>query len=216
MNANFPSANAPIKLFGLSVSGHAHRAELMLALLGLPYEKVDVDLMNGAHKADDFLAKNPFGQVPVIDDNGQLISDSTAILVYLVKKYGDGHAWIPDEPVAAAEVQRWLSVASGEVVRGPGTARLVKLFGLPLDYDKARETAEGLFGVMEPVLATRDFLAGDAITIADIAGYTYISHAPEGGISLEPYPGIRAWLARVEAQPGFVGMVRSPEPEAAA
>ena len=105
MNTNFPSGNAPIKLFGLSVSGHAHRAELMLALLDLPYEKVDVDLMNGAHKADDFLALNPFGQIPVIDDNGQLISDSTAILVYLAKKYGGEHAWIPNDPVGAADVQ---------------------------------------------------------------------------------------------------------------
>lgn len=216
MNTNFPSGSPPIKLFGLPVSGHAHRAELMLALLDLPYEKVDMDLMNGAHKTDDFLAKNPFGQVPVIDDGGQLISDSTAILVYLAKKYGGGHAWIPDDPVGAAEVQRWLSVASNEVFRGPNTARLVKLFGMPLDYDKAKETTEGLFAVMETALAKRNFLAGDAITIADVAGYTYISHVPEGGVSLDPYPGIKAWLARIEAQPGFVGMVRSPEPEAAA
>lgn len=216
MNTNFPSGNSPIKLYGLSVSGHAHRAELMLALLGLPYEKVDVDLMNGAHKAEDFLALNPFGQIPVIDDNGQLISDSTAILVYLAKKYGGDHAWMPDDPVGAADVQRWLSVASGEVFRGPNSARLVKLFGRPLDYERAKETTEGLFAIMEPALAKRDYLAGEAITVADIACYTYISHVPEGGISLDPYPNIKAWLARIEAQPGFVGMVRSPEPEQAA
>ena len=92
----------------------------------------------------------------------------------------------------------------------------MKLFGLPLDYEKAKETTEGLFAIMEPALAKRDYLAGDAITIADIACYTYISHVPEGGISLDHYPGIKAWLARIEAQPGFVGMVRSPEPEQAA
>lgn len=216
MNATASGADrTPIKLYGLPVSGHSHRVELLLAFLGLPYEKVDVDLMNGAHKAPDFLKLNPFGQIPVIDDDGQLVSDSTSILVYLAKKYDAGQDWLPEDPLKAAEVQRWLSVASGEVFRGPNTARLVKLFGMPFDYDTAKTKTEELFAVMDSLLAERDFLAGDKITIADLACYTYISHVPEGGISLEPYPGIRGWLGRIEAHPGFVGMVRSPEPAAA-
>lgn len=215
MNKHFPASSKPVKLYGLPVSGHSHRAELMMAFLDVPYEKIDVDLMNGAHKAPDFLNLNLFGQIPVIDDNGDIVSDSNAILVYLAKKYDKEHGWLPEDPLAAARVQRWLSVAANEVAAGPGAARLVKLFGLPLDYEVATTKAANLFATMEPHLQSHEFLAGDTISIADVAGYTYISHAPEGGVSLEPYPAIRAWLARIEAQPRFVGMVRSPEPEAA-
>lgn len=215
MNKHFPASSKPVKLYGLPVSGHSHRAELMMAFLDVPYEKIDVDLMNGAHKAPDFLNLNLFGQIPVIDDNGDIVSDSNAILVYLAKKYDKEYAWLPEDPLAAARVQRWLSVAANEVAAGPGAARLVKLFGLPLDYEVATTKAANLFATMEPHLQSHEFLAGDTISIADVAGYTYISHAPEGGVSLESYPAIRAWLARIEAQPRFVGMVRSPEPEAA-
>lgn len=215
MNKLFPGSNKPVKLYGLPVSGHSHRAELMMAFLDVPYEKVDVDLMNAAHKAPDFLNLNLFGQIPVIDDNGTVVSDSTAILVYLARKYDKDHAWLPEDPLAAARVQRWLSVASNEVAAGPGAARLIKLFGLPLDYEVAKAKTEHLFATMEPYLQSNDYLANNSISIADVAGYTYISHAPEGGVSLEPYPAIRAWLARIEAHPGFVGMVRSPEPETA-
>lgn len=97
----------PIKLYNFPKSGHAHRIELMLSLLNLPTELVFVDLAKGAHKQPDFLALNPFGQVPVIDDNGTVIADSNAILVYLAKKYDNG-TWLPEEPAAAARVQRWL------------------------------------------------------------------------------------------------------------
>ncbi|MBW6393265.1 glutathione S-transferase family protein [Billgrantia antri] len=215
MNPNFPAQAAPIKLYRHPKSGHSHRVELMMALLDLPYETVDIDLVNGAHKAPEFLAISPFGQVPVIDDNGVMLSDSNAILVYLVKSYPTGHDWLPESPAGAAEVQRWLSVAAGEIARGPCAARLVTVFGAALDHEGAQAAAHRLLAQMEPILERRDFLAGPAITIADVAGYSYIAHAPEGGVSLEAYPSIRAWLARIEAQQGFVGMVRTPLPETA-
>ncbi len=215
MNTKFSATDTPIKLYRSPMSGHCHRVELMMAFLDIPYTTVDLDMMNGAHKAPEFLELSPFGQVPAIDDNGVILSDSNAILVYLVQKYGTEHAWMPADPVDAAEVQRWLSVAAGDIFAGPCVARLVKLFGMPFDYDTAKAKTINLFGVLEPMLADRDFLAGSVITIADVAGYSYISHAPEGGIGLDAYPAIQAWLSRVEAHPGFVGMVRSPVPEAA-
>ncbi|MDX5379505.1 MAG: glutathione S-transferase N-terminal domain-containing protein, partial [Halomonas sp.] len=98
MNPNFPAQAAPIKLYRHPKSGHSHRVELMMALLDLPYETVDIDLVNGAHKAPEFLAISPFGQVPAIDDNGVMLSDSNAILVYLVKSYPTGHDWLPESP----------------------------------------------------------------------------------------------------------------------
>ncbi|GEA03643.1 glutathione S-transferase [Alteromonas sp. KUL17] len=211
MDNNFPADHAPIKLYRNPLSGHCHRVELMLSLLGLPYENIDLDMANGAHKSPEYLKISPFGQVPAIDDNGYTMSDSNAIITYLVKRYSGNDAWLPEEPAQAAEVQRWLSVAAGEIMYGPCTVRLVKLFGMDLDYSTAEAITHKLFSVLEKTLAERSFLAGNQITLADIAGYSYISHVPEGGVSLDPYPAIEAWLARIEAQPKFVGMKRSKD-----
>lgn len=209
MNAKFPTENVPIKLYRNPLSGHCHRVELMLSLLDIPYETIDLDMANGAHKTRDYLKISPFGQVPAIDDNGITLADSNAIITYLEKKYNDFYEWYPEDPVKAAEVQRWLSIAAGEIAYGPCAARLVKVFGVDLDYDEAKQKADALFTVMDPILSSRPYLAGDFITIADVASYSYISHAPEGGVSLAPYPAIRAWLERIEAHVRFVGMKRT-------
>jgi glutathione S-transferase len=211
MNVKFPKNNTPIKLYRHPISGHCHRAELMMALLDIPYETIDLDLVNGAHKAPEYLKISPFGQVPAIDDNGFTLSDSNAIITYLEKKYNDGYEWFPQESTAFAEVQRWLSVAAGEIAYGPCAVRLVKVFGVDLDWDVAKQKTDALFTVLEPLLAKQDYLASNNITLADVAGYSYVSHVPEGGVSLQPYPAICAWLARIEAHPKFVGMARSPE-----
>ncbi len=211
MSTKFPANAKPIKLHRVAKSGHSHRIELMLVLLNLPYETVEVDMASGAHKAPDYLAISPFGQVPAIDDNGTTLSDSNGILIYLAGKYGDGYEWFPSEPVKAAVVQRWLSVAAGEIAYGPCAARLVTVFGAGLDWENAKTIARNVFTVMDKALTDSAYLAGDTITLADIACYTYTAHAPEGGVSLEAFPNIRAWLARIEGQPRFVGMARSPE-----
>lgn len=199
----------PIKLFRHPLSGHAHRVELFLSLLNLPTERVFVDLAKGAHKSAEFLAMNPFGQVPVIDDHGVVLSDSNAILVYLAKQYDASGQWLPQEPLAAARVQRWLSVAAGEIASGPATARLITLFGAPYDAESTIARSHALLKVIEQELASSPFLAGKLPTLADVASYTYIAHAPEGNVSLADYPQVRAWLARIEALPGFVPMQRS-------
>lgn len=204
---------APITLYRNPKSGHCHRVELMLALLGLPYETHDLDMANGEHKSPEYLKISPFGLVPAIDDGGYTLSDSNAILVYLIRQYAGDAGWMPQDARQAAEVQRWLTVAADNIYAGPCAARLVKVFGVPLDHAAAVSKAHELFRVMEAHLAGRDWLATHTITIADVAGYSYIAHAPEGGVDLGPYPNIRAWLERVESQPGFVGMARSPIPE---
>ncbi|WP_299083134.1 glutathione S-transferase family protein [uncultured Ruegeria sp.] len=202
----------PIKLYRNPKSGHCHRVELMLALLDLPYETIDLDMANGAHKAPDYLKISPFGLVPAIDDDGYTMADSNAILVYLVQNYAKDSKWMPQGPKEAAEVQRWLTVAADNIYSGPCAARLVKVFGVPLDHGAAVAKAHALFKMMDAHLDGRDWLATDSITIADVAGYSYIAHAPEGGVDLAPYPNVRAWLARVEAEPKFVGMATSPIP----
>jgi len=205
--AHYPAQ--PIKLYRYHLSGHSHRVELFLSLLGLPYELIDVDLAAKAHKTDAFLRLNSFGQVPVIDDAGAIVADSNAILVYLAGRYDDGR-WLPRDPLAAARVQRWLSVASGQIASGPAAARLVNVFGAKLDADALIAKSHALFAVMERELAESSYLAGAAPTLADIACYSYIAHAPEGGVSLDGYPRLRGWLARIEALPGFVPMASTP------
>jgi glutathione S-transferase len=197
-----------IKLYRHPLSGHAHRVELLLSLLKLPTELVFVDLANGAHKKPEFLAINAFGQVPVIDDNGTILSDSNAILVYLAKKYGNG-AWLSDDPLAAARIQRWLSVAAGQLAYGPASARLITVFGAALNAEDVIARSHALLKVMDGELAAAPFLAGNTASIADVANYSYIAHAPEGNVSLQAYPNVRAWLERVEALPGFVPMQRT-------
>ena len=195
----------PIKLYRHPLSGHSHRAQLFLSLLGLPTELVEVDLMKGAHKQPTFLKLNAFGQVPVIDDGGVIIADSNAILVYLAHKY-DGESWLSTDPVGAAAVQRWLSVAAGEVAAGPATARLITVFGAKYNPEEVIGRAHALLKVMDSELARGKFLAGDRPTIADIACYTYVAHAPEGNVTLSDYPNVRVWLGRIESLPGFVPM----------
>lgn len=209
------STTTPIRLHRFALSGHAHRAELFLSLLGLPFEAIDVDLRAGAQKQPDFLRLNAFGQVPVIEDGNVVVADSNAILVYLASKYDKTGRWLPRDPVLAAEVQRWLSVAAGPLAMGPALARIILLFKAPLDHERAKTAATALFGVMDAHLAGRDFFVGDGPTIADIALYSYTAHAPEGGVALESYAHIRAWLQRIEALPGFVPMIKSPVPQAA-
>jgi glutathione S-transferase len=198
-----------LRLHSFPLSGHAHRARLMLALLGLKAETVDLDLRGGAQKQPGYLALNAFGQVPVLEDGETVIADSNAILVYLAGKYDRSGRWLPADPATAAQVQRWLSVAAGQLLMGPARARMVKLFGSPFDHDACRQVSVQLFAVMEQHLQGRDWLAAPHATIADIALYSYTAHAPEGDVSLQPYPNIRAWLARIEALPGFVGMPKT-------
>jgi glutathione S-transferase len=128
--------------------------------------------------------------------------------VYLEAKYAPGR-WLPRDPVGAARVQRWFSAAAGPVAFGPAAARVVQLFGRSDDCAPMITRANGLLNVMDAELAKSPWLAGPEPTLADISNYSYIAHAPEGNVSLEPYPQVRAWLARVEALPGFVPMAKS-------
>jgi len=213
MNTNFPTGASPIKLFRNPKSGHCHRAELMMSLLGLPYEPVDLDMENGAHKTPDYLRISPFGQVPAINDNGTTLADSNAIITYLVETYAEDYNWSGETPEEKAAIQRWLSIASGEVASGPCAARLVTVFGADFDHELVKAKSNALFGIMDAALVGKPYLVNERPTLADVACYSYIAHAPEGGVSLKPYANIRQWLSNVEALPRFVAMARSPIPE---
>jgi glutathione S-transferase len=192
-----------VKLYDLALSGHAHRARLFLSLVGADYATVPVDLAGGEHKSPAFLKINPFGQVPVLDDDGTIIPDSNAILVYVAKKLGRTD-WLPEDPEGAARVQRWLSVAAGPIAFGPAAARLVTVFGASFRPDEVIARAHAILALVEAELSARDWLAAAHPTIADVALYSYVVAAPEGNVDLAPYPAIRAWLSRIEELPGFL------------
>lgn len=201
-----------LTLYGLRLSGHSHRAELFLSLLGLPYRFVAV-ADAASPQAAEARRLNPLGQIPVLTDGAAVIPDSNAILVYLAARYAPDAGWMPADPLAAAQVQRWLSIAAGEVRFGPTLARLMVVFGRPGDPDTVHAAAARILAFMDAHLSSRPYLAADRPTLADIACYTYVAHAPEGGVPLAPYPAVRAWIARMEALPGFVPMPASPIPE---
>ncbi|KQP00365.1 glutathione S-transferase [Methylobacterium sp. Leaf91] len=192
-----------MKLFHMALSGHAHRARLFLSLVGADCEIVEVDLAAGAHKTPEFLALNPFGQVPVLVDGDVVVPDSNAILVYVAKTLGRTD-WLPEDALAAARVQRWLSVAAGPIAFGPAAARLITVFGARFDTAEVIARAHQILGRIEAELDGRDWIAADHPTIADVALYSYVAAAPEGNVDLGPYAEIRAWLGRIEALPGFV------------
>jgi glutathione S-transferase len=198
-----------MNLYHHPLSGHAHRARLLLSLLGVPHEAITVDLKAGAHKTPAFLALNPFGQVPVLDDGGTVISDSNAILVYVARKLGRTD-WLPADAEGEAAVQRWLSVAAGELAYGPAAARLVTVFGATFDPEEVIGRAHTLLGRLEAHLAGRDWLVGAGPTIADVALYSYLARAPEGNVDLSRYADVNAYLRRIEALPGFLPFARTP------
>ena len=198
-----------MKLYHHPLSGHAHRARLFLSLLGVPHEAIEVDLKAGAHKRPEFLALNPFGQVPVLDDDGTVVSDSNAILVYVARKLGRTD-WLPENAEGEAAVQRWLSVAAGELAYGPAAARLVTVFGANFRPEEVIGRAHTLLGRLEAHLTGREWLVGEWPTVADVALYSYLARAPEGNVDLSSYVNVNAFLRRIEALPGFVPFVQTP------
>ncbi|HWT72727.1 MAG TPA: glutathione S-transferase, partial [Oxalicibacterium sp.] len=185
-----------------------------LSMLELPYQTVEAPAT--VRQSEAFLNLNPLGQIPVLVDNGLVLADSNAILVYLAKRYAPGSHWLPEEAVHAASVQRWLSIAAGEVRYGPASARMSTLWSMAGEVDPAlaARIAHRLLQMMNAHLADRSFLVGTQATIADLACYSYIAHAPEGRISLDAYPSVRAWIANVEALPRFAPMPPSTIPSA--
>lgn len=193
------------KLYDLEVSGNCYKVRLLCALLGVPLELIPVDFMAGAHKKPPLIDLNPFGEVPVFVDGDLVLRDSQAALIYVARKWG-GETWLPTDPVSMARVAEWLMVAENEVARGPNDARLHDKFGYKLDVNKARETSARLLTIMNKHLAANKWLALGRPTIADIACMPYIGIGHEGGVTLDAYPNVKAWIDRIKALPGFVTM----------
>ena len=204
-----------IKLYGHELSGNSYKAKLMLSLLSLEYEWIKVDLMAGEHKKPEFLALNPFGQVPLLVDGDVVLADAQAILVYLARQYGQ-QQWLPLEAEPLSRVIRWLSTTAGEIRQGPESVRLYHLFkATSINLEQANQKAEFILKQLNDHLADREWLELGHPTIADVAVFPYVALAPDGKISLDNYPHILAWSDRIQHLPGFVGMIGIESPTAA-
>jgi glutathione S-transferase len=192
-----------MKLYDVELSGNCYKVRLFAALAGIPLEIRPVDLAAGEHKGEPFLAMNPWAQVPLLVDGDVTLRDSHAILVYLASRSG-AQAWWPSDAVSQGRIVQWLSTSAGEIQSGPASARLVQKFGYELDKPQALKRSASILRLIDEHLARNDWLELNRPTLADCAVFPYVAWAPEGGVSLEPYPAIQAWIARIKALSGFL------------
>lgn len=195
-----------MKLHYFERSGNAYKVRLLLSMLNVPYKKALLDHTKGALKSAAFLKLNPRGQVPVLEDDGHVFWESTGAMVYLARKHG-GEQWLPTGAADMAQVMQWMAFAQNEVLFGLQWARAVMLKLRGGDVEEYRGYGRAGLALLEQHLAAHTWLALERPTIADIANYPYVSLAPEGGIALEPYPSVVAWVRRVESLPGWIKRV---------
>ena len=203
-----------LKLYGMTGSGNCYKPALLMHQLGVPFEWVEVDLFKGGSRTPEFLARNPNGRVPLLEvtdhSETRALAESNAILYYLA----EGTHLLPDDRWPRAQVLQWLFFEQYSHEPYVATVRWWVHYLHKQDEwkDKIAEAMKkgyAALGVMERQLAQTPFLAGDAYTIADIALYAYTHVAHQGGYSLDAYPALRRWLARVAAQPQYVPMERA-------
>jgi glutathione S-transferase len=192
-------------LYNIALSGNCHKVRLLLNFLGVEYEKYDLDIGASEQTSENYLMLNPFGQAPTLNDNGTIIRDSQAILVYLAKKYGDKQWWT-EAADELAEISSWLSTAANEIQNGPARLRLHYKFGRPIDFKQATNTSNKALKIIDCHLSQRLWLVADKPTIADIAIYPYLALAHEGHMDMSAYPHIQTWKSRFESLPDYLAM----------
>ncbi len=199
------------KLYDFELSGNCQKVRMLLSFLNLDYERIDIDLRKRDQMDPEFIALNSLHKVPVLDDDGFILRDSAAIMIYLVRKYGKLE-WHPEPPEEMAQIQQWLSFSVNEVFNGLAMARAIIVFKRDADLETARTIATTALQEMEGRLRDHEWLALDRFTIADLACYPYTALIHEGELSLDDYPSIRGWCQRIEALDDYVGMHGLPYP----
>jgi glutathione S-transferase len=204
-----------LTLHDYRASANCFKVRLLLAQLGLEYERVAVDIFDGDTLTEEFGRLNPFRSTPVLVlEDGRPLIESNAILWYLAR----GTAYLPDDPVSEAEVVRWLIYEQADVMPAIGGLRFRLVTGrFAADSPEAetrRRSAYEVLGVLDSHLSTREFLVADRYTIADLSVFAYAHTAPEAGLDTTAYPSFNGWLARVAGQPDFVDDLEPYPPNA--
>jgi glutathione S-transferase len=195
-----------VLLYNSAISGNCYKVRLLLAHLGVPYETREVEVVDRTAPRDFLDGLNPARRVPtLVLDDGRALAESNAILTY----FGEGTRFVPQGKYERARMFQWLFFEQYEHEPAVAVLRFLKTYsGKPEWYEAKRAELEGrgnkALRAMEEGLAGREWLAGDGMSLADIALYAYTHCADEGGFSLEPYENVPAWLERISAQPGHV------------
>ncbi|MBO9697701.1 MAG: glutathione S-transferase N-terminal domain-containing protein [Sphingopyxis sp.] len=192
-----------IILYGSPLSGNTHKVRMALAFLGLPRDERLTDA--AARQSGAFAALTPMRQIPLFVDDGFALRDSQAILALLAARHRPGE-WDGHTPEERGAIMLWLSHAANEIANGPATLRLARKFGLAIPEDHAAAVTARILPVVEAHLERRDWLAGDRLTIADLAASPYLALIGDAGIDLAGWPAIHAWTRRIAALPAFPEM----------
>jgi glutathione S-transferase len=199
-------------LFDYLDSGNGYKVRLLLAQLNLDYRWTELDLDTGKTRTPEFLKRNPNGRIPTLElDDGTNLAESNAILWYLA----EGSHFVPGDRLGRAQALQWMFFEQYSHEPYVATPRFI-VKHLAADHPRRAElpgrlaTGRAALGVMEVHLSSRRFFVGERYTIADIALYAYTHVAHEGGHDLGPYSNVRAWLARVAAEPRHIGIYARP------
>ena len=197
-----------MKIYGDTRSGNCYKLKLLCCLLSLEHEWIEIDIMAGGTRSDEFLALNPNGQIPVcVTNNGDVLTESNAILFYL----SEGSAYWPADRLAQTRVLEWQFFEQYTHEPSIAVARFIQLYqGMPKnrrdEYQQKVKAGYRALDLMESWLSEHEFLVSGGCTIADISLYAYTHVAHEGGFDLAEYQAINAWIQRIENLPGYIGM----------
>lgn len=203
-----------LKLYYGRLSGHSYKIRLFLSLIGLGYEPVPINMAQGENKTESYLKINPLGLVPVLQDDDFIIRDSQAILVYLAQKYAQGSWKLPSEAAQLAHIIEWLSFAANEIshsvvlIRRAYMFKKGEAFPAEIDVPQATEKTHRILGLLEKQLATRDWLALEHASIADIACFVYVDLIQqETPFPLGAYVHVQQWIQRIKALEGYIPLI---------
>jgi glutathione S-transferase len=197
-----------VRLYNSQLSGNCWKVRQLLALRGIPYERIELDVVDRSNRREVLGGKNPALRVPTLElDDGQHLAESNAIIWYLA----DGTPYLPTDPLERARVLQWMFFEQYEIEPNLGVARFwISILGEREQYAAELEgkwvAGNRALAALEGHLDGREWLVGDAFSIADVSLYGYTHVAEEGGFDLGQYPAVRAWLDRVASQPGHVPM----------
>jgi glutathione S-transferase len=202
-----------LRLYDFLPSGNGYKIRLLLSQIGMPFERVEVDILKGETRTPEFLSKNPAGKIPLLEiEPGKYLAESNAILIYL----SEGTEFLPYDRFFRAQVLQWLFFEQNSHEPFIATSRFwISILGKGDRYKEAieekRQPGYAALNLMENHLKTRNFLVAERYTIADIALFAYTHVADEGGFDLTQFPAIQAWIERVKLQPGYISITEEPK-----
>lgn len=198
-----------LKLYDSRLSGNAYKVRLLLNSLGIPFQRITLNLGAGEARTPEMIARNPFARIPILElEDGRTLFESNAILIYLA----EGTGFLPGDPWLRAKVMQWLMFEQYDLVRPLARVRFLISIARQKDKHEAhiaelQEMGRKALGHLDRHLASSNYLVGDVYSIADIAVYAYTHLAEEGEYDLDSHPAVRRWLERIEKQPGYIPML---------